>query len=100
MKQIFETDVPVTVKGSFVSGFGWQEIKAGQNHFGPAGASALFCFTSSDLQMHLYVKIYNKIRYWRSISNQGVLITKVLHLKIDDIWVTTGSDFKLYKWNV
>jgi hypothetical protein len=49
MKPIFETNVPVTVKGSFVSGFGWQEIKAGQNHFGPAGASALFCFTSSDL---------------------------------------------------
>jgi len=49
LKPILDTNVPVAVKGSFISGFGWQEIKAGQNHFGPAGASALFCFTCSDL---------------------------------------------------
>lgn len=27
-------------------------------------------------------------------------MTKIWYLPRDDLWVTCGSDFKLYKWNV
>lgn len=27
-------------------------------------------------------------------------MNKIWYIKRDDLWVTAGADFKLYKWNV
>jgi hypothetical protein len=66
MEPLMETKLPVKIKGSFITAFAWQEIKAGQESFGPAGASALIGFACTDGHIHLFVKIYKMIRYWRS----------------------------------
>jgi WD40 repeat protein len=29
-----------------------------------------------------------------------MMMTRIWYIKRDDLWVTTGTDFKLYKWNV
>jgi len=71
MNAVHVGKIPVKTQDAFVTGLAFQDLKGVT--FGPKGAFALFGATTTDLQLHFFVKEPKRFKYWRAIDTGPVV---------------------------
>ena len=92
LEMVYYTQVPVTVKGSFVKSVACKNFQLNSEEADLFKCHTMYAVSATDTRIHVYQQVGMTIQYLDHFDVGGVSHQKIWYLTLHDHWFASGKD--------